>query len=158
MQLLILCLLDLDLRTSRRRARRVEIMESSVLESSFTSESAKALGIHSTFDVNSTWSAASLSSACVGDCVVKPAITPSTSKGMDKVSEGTKMPKIESGACCLCRLSTCTSLSRNWFGERREKVIDSLKKSASLMIKTNVALEIGQSYAVATVAIGIAFD
>jgi hypothetical protein len=31
-------------------------------------------------------------------------------------------------------------------------------KSASFMIKTNVALEVGQSNAVATVAIGIVFD
>ena len=90
--------------------------------------------------------------------MVKPAITPSRSKGMVKGSEGMWRPKIESGACCLCRSSTCTLLSRNWFGERREKVSDSPKKRASLIIKTNVALEVGQSYAVATVAIGIVFD
>ena len=150
MQLLILCLLDLDLRTSRRRARRVEIMESSVLESSFTSESAKALGIHSTFDVNSTWSAASLSSACVGNRVVKLAITPSSSKGMGKGSEGTKMPKIESGACCLCRLLTCTLLSNIGSGRGGRRLV--IHQSALLMIKTNVAC------AIATVTIGIVFD
>ncbi len=78
---------------------------------------------------------------------------------MNKGCEGMEMPKIESGACCLCRLSTCSSLSRNWFGERMENVSDSSKKSASYMVKTNnVALEVGQSYAVATVAIGIVFD
>jgi hypothetical protein len=55
MQLLTLCLLDLYLRTFKSRARKVEMMESSVLESSSsTSESANVLGIHSTPDVNST--------------------------------------------------------------------------------------------------------
>ena len=68
------------------------------------------------------------------------------------------MPKIESGAGCLCRSSTCTLLSRNWFGERWEKVSESPKISASFIITTNVAVKVGQSYAVATVAIGIVFD
>ena len=78
---------------------------------------------------------------------------------MNKGLEGMEMPKIESGACRLCRSSTSTSLSRNWFGERRENVSDSPKKIALFMIKTNVALKVlGQSYAVATVAIGIVFD
>jgi hypothetical protein len=50
------------------------------------------------------------------------------------------------------------SLSRNWFGERREKFSDSPKKKAWFMIKINVAHEVGQSYAVANFAIGIVFD
>jgi hypothetical protein len=78
MQLLFLCLLDLNLRTFKRQARIVEIMELSILESSSTSESAKVLEIHSTSDISLAWSETSLSSACVVSLVVKPAITPSS--------------------------------------------------------------------------------
>ena len=55
-QLLILCLVVLDLRTSERRARKLEILCSSSesVACSSASDSAKELGIHSTSEVSST--------------------------------------------------------------------------------------------------------
>jgi hypothetical protein len=54
---------------------------------------------------------------CLGGRVSRPATTPSRVNGIRRGSDGTRMPNIKSGACCLCLTSTWTSLSWIWFGE-----------------------------------------
>jgi hypothetical protein len=92
MQLLILCLSGLDLRTLECRARKDECLMSSL--SSSTSESAKELGVHSTSEVNSTCRVPSSSSACDGRRVSKPAMTPSRSNVWSGVQPGRESQRL----------------------------------------------------------------
>ena len=124
------------------------------------SESANVPRIYSTSDINSRYEVVSSSSCWVGGWVSNPAMTPSGVNGICSGLDGTRIPKGESGACWRCLSSTCTSLSRSWLGDRSdEKCSESPKyNGASLIIYTNVVPEIGQSYAVATVAMGTCIE
>ena len=78
---------------------RRSVSVSKFVSSSAGSESANDPGVHSTSDVSSMCRVVSSSSCWVGGRVSKPAMTPSREKGIRSGVDGTKMPKIESGAC-----------------------------------------------------------